>query len=447
MSALTRIPSPRSPCFRRWRARVGGSAQLASISENLGWLLLDKFFRLGAGLLVGVWIARHLGVEFYGQWNYASSFAFLFGAFASLGIDQIVVRNLVQDPDQEGRILGAAFGIKLVGGGVAAILPVLGMWLFGKADAATIVLVAISSSCFLFQSLQVFDLLFQARSANKRTVIALNLAYLLATAGRIVLVVNHAGVFAFATMVAVEVVLGGAFLALSYRRFGNGSISWTLDLPLARRILAESWPLVLASSMSLLNMRIDQVFLGKMMDNSTVGFYSAAVRIAEIWLLVPAVFGQVLFPVIVSAKEKGEEEYRRRIFQIFRIMLALTIPVALGISVFADEIIALVYGPGFAGAGSILSIQIWTGAPSLFLFVFGQVFYVEKMVRTHLYAAVFQPISNICLNLLLIPRFGAQGAAVATMLTAFGSHLITMAILEHRLKFFSKCFRGGSSIG
>lgn len=441
MPTLTRTPSPRWQCFRSLYERLRGSTQVARISENLGWLLFDKFFRLGAGLLVGVWIARHLGAEFYGQWNYASSFAFLFGAFASLGIDQIVVRNLVQNPGQEERILGAAFGIKLVGGGLAAILPVLGMWLFAKADGATIILVALSSSCFLFQAMQVFDLLFQARSVNKRTVIALNLAYLVATGGRIVLVVNQAGVFAFASMVAIEVVLGGVFLAISYRRFGKSPLSWYLDLGLARQILAESWPLVLASSMSLLNMRIDQVFLGKMIDNTTVGFYSAAVRIAEIWLLVPAVFGQVLFPIIVAAKGKSEEEYRKRIFQIFRVMLALTLPVALGVSLFADEIIALIYGPGFAGAGSILSIQIWTGAPSLFLFVFGQVFYVEKMVRTHLYAAVFQPISNICLNLLLIPRFGAEGAAVATMLTAFGSHLITMAILEYRLQFFSKSFR------
>lgn len=97
------------------RVRLEGRTTLQKILANTGWLFIDKTIRMGVGLLVGVWVARYLGPEQFGIYSYALSFTALFSTFATLGLDGIVVRNIVRDPSFKDEILGTAFVLKLLG--------------------------------------------------------------------------------------------------------------------------------------------------------------------------------------------------------------------------------------------------------------------------------------------------------------------------------------------
>jgi PST family polysaccharide transporter len=83
------------------RVKLESRHGLQAILANTGWLFADKILRMGVGLFVGVWIARYLGPEQFGLWNFAIAFAVLFGAFATLGLDGIVVRELVKNPERQ----------------------------------------------------------------------------------------------------------------------------------------------------------------------------------------------------------------------------------------------------------------------------------------------------------------------------------------------------------
>src|ERR1017187_4370185 len=76
---------------------------LEAVIGNMGWLFVDKFIRLGAGLFVGAWIARYLGPEQFGLLNFSIAFAALVGIMANLGLDGIVVRDLVKSPSRQNR--------------------------------------------------------------------------------------------------------------------------------------------------------------------------------------------------------------------------------------------------------------------------------------------------------------------------------------------------------
>src|SRR5438270_7885961 len=78
---------------------------LGKIIANTGWLVADKFVRMGMGVLVGAWIARYLGPRNFGTLNYALAFAGLFGAITSLGLDSVVKRELIRCPEQTGAFL------------------------------------------------------------------------------------------------------------------------------------------------------------------------------------------------------------------------------------------------------------------------------------------------------------------------------------------------------
>src|SRR4051812_29342678 len=106
------------------RAKLAGSSSLQSILHNMGWLFFDKFIRLGSGLFVGAWVARYLGPEQFGLLNFSISFAALFGVAATLGLDGIVVRELVRTPSRRDDVLGSAFALKLAGGAVTLLAAV-----------------------------------------------------------------------------------------------------------------------------------------------------------------------------------------------------------------------------------------------------------------------------------------------------------------------------------
>src|SRR5438067_13859603 len=80
------------------RRRLEGRAQVRKVLRNIGWLSIDRMVRASVGLLVGVWVARYLGLDQFGTLNFAAAFVSLLSPFAVLGLDSIVIRDLVDAP-------------------------------------------------------------------------------------------------------------------------------------------------------------------------------------------------------------------------------------------------------------------------------------------------------------------------------------------------------------
>ena len=112
------MATPRESLLRR----LLGGEQLRRAVANSGWLMADRLLRMGIGLFVVVLVARHLGPADYGVLAYAGALVASFGALASLGLDALVVRDLVRMPARAGEILGTMFALRL--GGAAASVSI-----------------------------------------------------------------------------------------------------------------------------------------------------------------------------------------------------------------------------------------------------------------------------------------------------------------------------------
>lgn len=398
----------------------------------------DKILRMGVGLLVGVWVARYLGPEQFGAMNYAMAIVALFGAIAGLGLNGIVVRDLVQKPDGTSLTLGTAFVLQLIGGFLAFVLAVAAISIMRPADDLARTMVAILGFALVFKAAEVVKYWFESQVKSKYTVWAESGVFLALAAIRVVLILNQAPLLAFVWAALAETALAGVFLLLIYSRKVGALSRWTASFSRVKGLLMESWPLILGSMASMINMRMDQVMLGSMVNNTVVGNYSAAVRLAEIWLIVPGIIGSSIYPAIIAAKERSEELYRQRILQTTKLMAASVMPVAVIISLLSDHIVHLVYGKQFASAGNYLAIYIWTGVPYLVFFVLNQMFYIEGLLKVGFVVSVFAVSSNILLNFILIPMFGAIGAAFATLATAVGATLLSLFILNLKTGIFLK---------
>jgi O-antigen/teichoic acid export membrane protein len=405
---------------------------------NTGWLLGDKILRMGMGLLVGVWVARYLGPEQFGAINYAMAIVALFGALAGLGLNGIVVRDLVRKPEGTSLTLGTAFVLQLIGGFLAFVLAVVAISIMRPADDLARTMVAILGFALVFKAAEVVKYWFESQVKSKYTVWAEHGVFLALAAVRVVLILNQAPLLAFVWAALAETALAGVFLLLVYSRKAGALSRWSANLSRAKGLLMESWPLILGSMASMINMRMDQVMLGSMVNNTVVGNYSAAVRLAEVWLIVPGIIGSSIYPAIIAAKEKSEELYRQRILQTTKLMAAGVLPVAVLISLLSDHIVHLVYGQQFASAGNYLAIYIWTGVPYLIFFVLNQMFYIEGLLRIGFGLSIFTVLSNVVLNLVLIPGFGGTGAALASLLTSWCTVLLSLAILNSKTGIFGK---------
>lgn len=374
---------------------------------------------MGVGLFVGVWVARYLGPEQFGLYSYALAFVSLFGAFATLGLDGIVVRDIVRNPACKYETLGTAFVLKLIGGSLTFLLVIIAISLLRPHDRLTHWLVGITAVGMIFQAFDTIDFWFQSQVQSKYTVYAKNVAFLLITLVKIVLVLVTAPLIVFAWAGLAEIVIGSVGLVIAYRINGFYVKEWIATISRAKMLVNDSWPLILSGIAIYIQARIDQVMLGEMIGDAEVGQYSAAMRLIEVFGFIPMIIYSSVLPNISNAKVENESLYYERLLNIYRLMFLLFLVTAIPLYLFSNQIVITLFGDEYKAAGALLalfSIRLFFAnfglAKSLFITN-------ENLFKYALFTAISGAITNIGLNYLLIPRYASRGAILATIASFF----------------------------
>jgi O-antigen/teichoic acid export membrane protein len=396
------------------RDKINNRHNLLKIVNNIGWLFADKLLRLGGGLLVGVWVARYLGPDQFGLFSYSLAFTAIFTTIAALGLDGIVVRNIVRDLSCKDEVLGSVFVMKVVGGVVAIGLTLGAIFFLRPHDPVVHLLVGVTAVGTLFQAFDVIDFWFQSQILSRYTVYAKNAAFIIISILKVFLILNNAPLVSFAYAGLAEIILGSVGLVLVYRINGYSMTQWRCRKNLMGSMLSDSWPLIFSSIVIMIYMRIDQIMIGDMIGNEEVGIYSSAVRLAEAWYFIPGTIVASVFPSIVKAKETSEDLFYSRLQKLYNLMAFLGYLVAIPTTFIAPWLITSLYGSAYAKAGPMLSLLIWAGlfvnlgiARSSFLTAM-------NWTRVHFMTVFLGCVINIALNLALIPRYGGMGAVIAS---------------------------------
>jgi polysaccharide transporter, PST family len=399
--------------FRQLADRPG----LRRIVVNTGWLFADRILRMGVGLMVGVWVARYLGVEQFGLFSYVAAFVALFSTLSTLGLPSLVIRSITHEPEQRATILGTTFWLQLAGGIITLFAAIGTMFILRHDDYRMLSLVAILASAAIFQAFETIDLWFQSQVQSKYTVFAKNTAFLIMAIVKVVLIQRHAPLLAFAGATLAEAAIGAIGLIIFYRFQGNSLLAWRWSLPLAKRLLRESWPLILSGFTIMIYMKVDQIMLGQMIGDQAVGIYSAATRISEVWYFIPTAIAASVAPGIYAAKQALDQSlYYRRIEQSLQVLSLIAILIAVPMTFASGRIVTGLFGPEYAAAGPILAIHIWAA-----WFVFTGVgtsswFIAEGLIHLSFRRTLMGALINIGLNFLLIPAYEGVGAAIATVI-------------------------------
>ncbi len=387
--------------------------------KNTSWLFMEKVLRIGVGLFVGIWVARYLGPEQFGLLSYAQSFVGLFTAIATLGLDGIVVRELVKHPEKESEFVGTAFWLKLAGAlGVLLLLAIAVN--FTSNDHYTNLLVFIIASATIFQSFNVVDIYFQSRVLSRYVVYANLIGLFVSSLVKIALILNEAPLVAFAWVVLFDsFVLACGYLYFYFKHSALKIKNLTFKKEIALSLLKDSWPLALSGMVLMVQARIDQVMINNFLGSKEVGYYSVAIKLIESFGFIPMMLKTSLYPAIQNAKKVSEELYLKRLSNFYRLNFLLFLVVALPIFLFSDKIIVILFGREYQPAGILLSLM----AIRLFFanmgVARGSFILTENLTKFSLLTMILGTMANILLNYIWIPTYGSEGAIVATIISLF----------------------------
>ena len=415
------------------------SPDFQQIVGNTAWLLGDKFLRMALGLLVGVWVARYLGPGGFGILHYAIAFVTLFTTLATMGLNNIIIRDVVRKPHEKDEVMGTAFVLKLLGGFFISILAVSLIYLFKPDDRQTLFLVAIISTGMIFRAFDVIEFWFQAQVKSKYIIFAKTSGYLLINIVKIIAIYIQAPISVFAGILSAEIVLGAVGLVIVYQWQGYLLNAWSWSRKRAKSLLTESWPLIISGIVIMIYMHTDQIMLGEMVGDSAVGIYSATVRISEMWYLIPNTLVKSVFPKVVQAKEISQKIYYERLQQLFYSVAVLSYSVAIPITFFSTQIVTLIYGDNYAAAGPVFSIHIWSGLFVSLGVARGPWLITEGLTKFSAASTATGSVINVVLNYFLIAKYSIIGAAIATVISQiFASYVCHIFLPKTRIIFMQQ---------
>jgi PST family polysaccharide transporter len=398
------------------RGRLAHRHTLQEILGNTSWLLAERIVRMTLGLTVGVWVARHLGPDQYGLLSYVLALSALFAPIGALGLDRILVHDLVRHPQRQSESIGTAFYLRLCASSIAFFAATMTAWLVRPDAAVVTTMTAIISLGIVFQSFDVIRLWFESRVRAKYVAIAQSCALVLSSATKVLLIVNNAPLRVFAWTFLLEATITSLVLLIAYRKNEQRLRSWRPRLDRARSMLKDSWPLLLSAlATGGAQMRIGQIMLGHMVSDQATGTFAAGTRLSELWFFLPMIVVASISPAITQAKERGNEIYYDRLRRSLRVLALSGIALALATSLLAPYFISILFGADYAGAAAVLRIHAWS-----IVFVFLGVGVTPWIVNENclslaMWRSVVAITVDIALNLILIPLWGPVGAAVSAV--------------------------------
>ena len=412
---------------RNWLTRRPGMSRIAA---NTGWFMADRVTRGAIGVLFGILIARALGPTAFGQLGFAQALTAISGVFALLGLETMVVRDIVREPQRAGEVLGSAAILRFAGSLFGFAAAMVAIQILRPHDPQSLQLAAVLAAGSLFQASDVIELYFQATSKFRLTAIVRICACLVNALLRVGLLLSGASVVAFAWAFTFEIAIGALLLWFLYRK--TGGRRWMIRLDRIRKLASDAWPLAVSALIIMIYMRIDQLMLGQFLGPEVLGVYMAAVRLTEMWYVLPIALAASAFPHIVAARERSNDAFLDAIYGLYRILGAVALLLAIVLALASDRIVALLYGAQYSGSAEVLRIYAWATIP-VFLGMASERYLIASghsgvaLVRT-----VVGFATNVSLNLLLIPRMGAAGAAWATAASYFVSVFSLLAWPAHR---------------
>ena len=404
------------------------------VLANTGWMTAQQIVGLLISLLVGPISARYLQPENYGLLGYGSAIISIFSTVSLLGINSVLVKELVANPQKNSSLLGTAYVLRFIAAVVCYACSVACIAIMEPESTLLIIIVALQSLTIIFQTYDVFEAWFQMKLEMKYVSIAMIIVKIFTVIWQLSLLILGASVVFFATTGTISTLFCGIIIFSFFKKKG---IKITFSIEEAKYILSKSHHFIISGLAVVIYMQIDKVMIAKMIDSTNVGIYDVAVNLSMIWQFVPMAILNSARPLVLERKGQDDKQYYKYFKMTMAIISALCFVVCIGFTILARPIIYILYGEAYLGATTSLRILVWASMVAMIGCVRSVWILGEELSRYDKFFTVSAAIINVILNYILIDWWGIVGAAVSTLISYSYEVFIATFLFKDTRKFVS----------
>jgi len=384
-------------------------------------------------LLIAIFIARFLGDAEFGRYSFAIAFSFFFFILGNFGLNNLIIRDVSKKRDEVKKYVDNVLSLRLIFSVISFFLLIIIINLMNYPSSVKLIVYLFGLYSILDTVSEMFKAVFYAfeeikyiaitRIINKSLILIFSLLALFFGYGLLYVA------YIFVISILIDILLSFLIVQKKFTKvsFGRDTAFWKF-------LLRKAWPFLLLNFFTIIYFKIDIVMLSKISGDSVVGWYNAAYQLIEGIMMIPIIFMSVVFPVMSRLSAQSKESLIISCQKSLKYLIIIALPIAVGTFLLSGRFIYWFYGPEFVNAGSSLNIIVLS---IIFIFAVRPLSYslivIEKQ-RLNLFFVIIASIINIILNLILIPKYAGNGAAISTLIC----EIILFALIYC---FFIKYFR------
>lgn len=413
-------------------------SMLKKFVGNTSWMMFQRVYQMLIQLIVGSLSARYLGPSNYGLINYGYSIITFFLTISKLGMDSIVVAEMVRTPDKESSYLGTALLMRFI----TSVLSLFAIWgiviVIEPGNTLLQIVTVLQAIALIFQSSEVLYFWFQAQLEMKYVTIASIIALTITAIWRISLLANSAGVQWFALSSSISALVCGICIIIFFLL--KAKVKLSVSVKDGKFILLNSYHFIINGLAVVLYTQLDRIMLGKFVSQEAVGLYSAASTIAVMWEFVPNAVINSACPVLIKLRKTNVNAYKKRYKQLLLGISVLGVAVGIAFTILAKLIVFILYGELYYPSINALRILIWSTSFAMIGSARGIWLISEQKHKYGKYFTILGAMLNAVLNYLIIPRWGIDGASMTTLVSQLFVIIVAPYLFKETREFLKLYF-------
>lgn len=394
--------------------------------SNVSWIMLGRVAQLVLTFVTTMLVTRYLGPEKYGIITYTYSYVALFLPICTLGLNDIAVKELLGNKEKNGEILGTIVGLRFVSSALSIGFIYLVVSL-ATNNQTFIYIALIQSLSLVFQIFDTIIYFYQSRLLAKNSGIILFISYVLTAIFRIVGLVTNKNIEWFAFAVSLDYLVISVLLLIKYFYDGN---KLSFSIAVAKELLKKSSHYIVSGIMIVIYSKADSIILGKMIDETTVGYYSAATTLCNAWPFILTAIIDSATPIIIDTFKDNKQEYKKKIKQLYATVFYISLVVAIGISMLSKYIILIPYGQEYMPSIIPLRIVCWSTIFAYLGVARSAWMQCENKLKYEALLSFLGALFNVIINLIMIKNFGIIGASIALVITQFVTNVLFVYLIK-----------------
>ena len=397
-----------------------GDFYISAYFSNTSWLLFDRILRIGGAVVVSALVIRQLGPNDFGILSYSIGIASIFTVLANCGMNGLLPKELLASPDKEMFTLETSYTLLFITAVISAVLCAGFLVIQTQTEREQAVSLLVSGSLF-FNFHIIYECYFNTHVKAKYFSLANLLVFLVSSFVRLIFVGLKLDLIWFAALFTAESALLHLSLQHAFRVVYQKRLRFQFDGSQIIKLFSKAFPLILSGVLSILYMKTDQLVIKHYLTSSELGYYSAALRLSESWYFLPVIISASFYPSILSSYNRSSYDFQIRLGLLYDLLGLISVAGAIGTYFVASPIVSVLFGTAYSPAANVLKMHIWAGVFVAFECVLSKGLIAANQQRLLLLRSLIGVLLNLLFNVLLVPRYGIIGSAVATTITYIAS--------------------------